>query len=115
MVFFLRVTLLELTDSLLYQIGRRVSDLVRHAYNKTTTKQGRSAVEYRQQLVAIKALVRDNTRPAETRLAEFEALLGELQDKPLAPVASLTKLMTAMVALDQHPALERELASPQLT
>nr|WP_255519769.1 hypothetical protein [Cupriavidus sp. IK-TO18] len=66
MVFFLRVTLLELTDSLLYQIGRRVSDLVRHAYNKTTTKQGRSAVEYRQQLVAIKALVRDNTRPAET-------------------------------------------------
>src|SRR5437870_934718 len=36
LVFFLRVTLLELTDSLLYQTGRRVSDLVRQAYEKTT-------------------------------------------------------------------------------
>ncbi|MNS89109.1 hypothetical protein D3C72_1231100 [compost metagenome] len=43
LVFFLHVTLLELTDSLLYQTGRRVSDLVRHAYNKTSTKQARSA------------------------------------------------------------------------
>nr|WP_240746015.1 DUF4158 domain-containing protein [Cupriavidus oxalaticus] len=94
-VFFLRVTLLELTDSLLYQIGRRVSDLVRHAYNKTTTKQARSAVEYRQQLVAIKALVRDNTRPAEARLAEIEALLGELQDKPPAShAASVRETLT---------------------
>ncbi|CAN7753559.1 Tn3 family transposase [Cupriavidus necator] len=94
-VFFLRVTLLELTDSLLYQIGRRVSDLVRYAYNKTTTKQARSAVEYRQQLVAIKALVRDNTRPAEARLADIEALLGELQDKPPAShAASVRETLT---------------------
>jgi len=51
LVFFLRVTLLELTDSLLYQTGRRVCDLVRHAYDRTKTKQARSAVEYRQQLI----------------------------------------------------------------
>ncbi|UNK03812.1 DUF4158 domain-containing protein (plasmid) [Ralstonia insidiosa] len=39
LVFFLRVTLLELTDAMVYQSGRRISDLVRQAYNKTTTKQ----------------------------------------------------------------------------
>ena len=48
LVFFLRVTLLELTDAMLYQTGRRVSDLVRQAYNKTTTEQARSAVGHRQ-------------------------------------------------------------------
>ncbi|EDT41962.1 hypothetical protein [Burkholderia ambifaria] len=35
LIFFLHVTLLELIDSLLYQTGRRVSDLVRHAYDRT--------------------------------------------------------------------------------
>lgn len=35
LIFFLRVTLLELTDALLHQTGRRVSDLVRHAYDRT--------------------------------------------------------------------------------
>ncbi|XUT89554.1 hypothetical protein SGO26_29545 (plasmid) [Cupriavidus metallidurans] len=39
LVFFLHITLLELTDSLLYQMGRRVSDLVRQAYNRTAAKQ----------------------------------------------------------------------------
>lgn len=47
LIFFLHVTLLELTDVLLYQTGRRVWDLVRHAYDRTTVKQARSAVEYR--------------------------------------------------------------------
>ncbi|KWN16841.1 hypothetical protein WT83_14145 [Burkholderia territorii] len=33
LIFLLHVTLLELTDALLYQTGHRVSDLVRHATN----------------------------------------------------------------------------------
>lgn len=48
-ICFLRVTLLELTDTLMYMTGRRVNDLVRHAANRVTAKQARSAVEYRQQ------------------------------------------------------------------
>jgi hypothetical protein len=80
-VFFLRVTLLELTDSLLYQTGRRVCDLVRHAYDRTKTRQARSAVEYRQQLIAIKALVDDTSRPAEERLADIGTLLKDLRKK----------------------------------
>lgn len=38
LVFLLRVTLLELTDTMVYRSGRRVSDLVRRTYNKTTAK-----------------------------------------------------------------------------
>lgn len=43
LVFFLRVTLLELTDSVIYQAGRRVSDLVRQAYDKT--RRGKRALQ----------------------------------------------------------------------
>ncbi|WP_293048280.1 DUF4158 domain-containing protein [Pandoraea sp.] len=82
LIFFLRVTLLELTDSLLYQTGRRISDLVRRAYDRTTARQARSAVEYRQQLVAIKALVNDTTRSAQERLTEIGKLLEDLSEKP---------------------------------
>ncbi|MDR5822477.1 hypothetical protein [Caballeronia sp. LZ043] len=62
LICFLRVTLLDLTDALLYQTGRRISDLVRQAYDRTTVRQARSAIEYRQKLVAIKVLVQDHER-----------------------------------------------------
>lgn len=48
MICFLRVTLLELTDTLMYMTGRRANDLLRHASYLVTAKQARSAVEYRQ-------------------------------------------------------------------
>jgi TnpA family transposase len=99
LVFFLRVTLLELTDAILYQTGRRASDLVRQAYNKTTAKQARSATEYRQQLVDIKALVDDTRRSAEERLADIGKLLEGLSAKPAAShAASVRETLTE----DQH-------------
>ncbi|WKZ88736.1 Tn3 family transposase (plasmid) [Ralstonia pickettii] len=99
LVFFLRVTLLELTDAMAYQSGRRVSDLVRRAYNRTTAKQVRSAVEYRQQLVDIKALVDDARRPAEDRLADIGKLLDGFSAKPPAShAASVRETLTE----DQH-------------
>ncbi|GCB06510.1 Tn3 family transposase [Ralstonia sp. SET104] len=95
LVFFLRVSLLELTDAMLYQSGRRISDLVRQAYNKTTTKQARSAVEYRQQLVEIKALVNDTRRSAEERLADIGKLLEGLSSRPPAShAASVRETLT---------------------
>jgi TnpA family transposase len=95
LAFFLRVTLLELTDSLLYQTGRRVCDLVRHAYDKTKTKQASSALGYRQQLIAIKALVHDTGRPAEERLADIGKLLEDLSEKPPAShAASVRETLT---------------------
>jgi signal transduction histidine kinase len=99
LVFFLRVTLLELTDAMAYQSGRRVSDLVRRAYNQTTAKQVRSAVEYRQQLVDIKALVDDTRRSAEARLADIGKLLQGFSAKPPAShAASVREMLTE----DQH-------------
>ncbi|MDN7535659.1 hypothetical protein QZM30_37200 [Burkholderia orbicola] len=95
LIFFLHVTLLELTDAQLYQTGRRVSDLVRHAYDRTTVKQARSAVEYRQQLIAIKALVDDTSRPAPDRLTEIGKLLVDLSDKPpTSHAASVRETLT---------------------
>ncbi|MBB5499614.1 Tn3 family transposase [Paraburkholderia sp. MM5384-R2] len=95
LIFFLRVTLLEMTDALLYQTGRRVSDLVRQAYDRTTVRQARSAVEYWQQLVAIKALVQDSSRPAQERLDDIGKLLEDLADKPPAShAASVRETLT---------------------
>ncbi|MFM0008557.1 Tn3 family transposase [Paraburkholderia dipogonis] len=91
LIFFLRVTLLELTDALLYQAGRRVSDLVRQAYDRTTVRQARSAVEYRQQLLAIKALVQDGKRPAQERLDDIGKLLDGLADKSPASHAAYVR------------------------
>lgn len=78
LVFFLRITLLELTDTVIYQSGRRVSDLVRHAYDKTQARQARSSVEYRDRLVSIKALVDDVAQPAEERLAAIGELVADM-------------------------------------
>lgn len=95
LVFFLRVTLLELTDAMLYQTGRRVSDLVRQAYSRTTTKQARSAIEYRQQMIKIKALIDDTRRSAEERLADIGKLLEGLSAKPPAShAASVRETLT---------------------
>lgn len=46
-ICFLRVTLLDLTDALMYLTGRRVNDLYRHASGRVLSKQARTAVEYR--------------------------------------------------------------------
>lgn len=107
LVFFLRVTLLELTDSLLYQTGRRVSDLVRQAYDKTTVRQARSAIEYRQQLLSIKAVAGQMKRSAEERIEEIRKLLEDLPDKPAAShAASVRETLT-----DDHHRL-RNLLGP---
>ncbi|TDG02544.1 Tn3 family transposase [Paraburkholderia guartelaensis] len=99
LIFFLHVTLLELTDALLYQTGRRVSDLVRQAYDRTTVRQAHSAVEYRQQLVVIKALVRDSRRTAQERLDDIDKLLANLADKPPASHAASVR---AALTDDHH-------------
>jgi len=63
-ICFLRVTLLELTDTLMYMTGRRVNDLVRHAANRVTARHARSAVEYRQQAAAMRQIIHDDDRSA---------------------------------------------------
>lgn len=74
-ICFLRVTLLELTDTLMYMTGRRVNDLLRHASNRVTAKQARNAVEYRHQVEAMRQLIHDDDRSAEARIAALKELL----------------------------------------
>ena len=74
-ICFLRVTLLELTDTLMYMTGRRVNDLVRHAANRVTAKQAISAVEYRQQAEAMRQIIHDDDLSAEARIAALKELL----------------------------------------
>lgn len=96
LVFFLRITLLELTDTVIYQAGRRVSDMVRQAYDKTQIRQARSSVEYRDRLVGIKTLVADTSRPAEERLAAIGVLVADIGATPSAShAASVRQTLTA--------------------
>ncbi|HDR9001583.1 TPA: hypothetical protein QDB06_001420 [Burkholderia vietnamiensis] len=84
-----------MTDALLYQTGRRVSDLVRHVYDRTTVKHARSVVEYGQQLMSIKVLVNDISRSAEERLDDIGKLLEDLSDKPpTSHAASVCETLT---------------------
>lgn len=95
MVCFLRVTLLELTDSVIYQAGRRVSDLVRQAYDKTQARQARSSVEYRDRLVFIKTLVDDTSRTVEERLASIGELVADVgQPSNNSHAASVRQMLT---------------------
>ncbi|MDE3108874.1 MAG: Tn3 family transposase [Acidobacteriota bacterium] len=82
-VCFLRVSLLEISDSLIYQANRRASDLVRHAKEKTAVQQARSSVEYRERLVEIKDHVKDKPRPLRERMDAIETIIDALGD--LAP------------------------------
>ncbi|UUZ63694.1 hypothetical protein LP414_32650 [Polaromonas sp. P1(28)-13] len=95
LVFFLRVSLLELTDMVIYQSGRRVSDLVRQAYDKTQARQARSSVEYRDRLVSINALVDDTSRAAEERLASIGQLVVDVgQPSNNSHAASVRQMLT---------------------
>lgn len=75
MTCFLRATLLDLTDSLMYVTGRRVNDLIRQASNRVIAKQARTAGEYRQQREDMRLIIHDDARSAEERIAALKELL----------------------------------------
>jgi len=91
MVFFLRMTLFELTDSALYQCGRSVSGLIRKAYLRTETRQASAAVTYRERCLAIKAIVDQDERPAEEQIAKIKELLGDLSTAPAVSHAATVR------------------------
>lgn len=90
-VCFLRVALLDLTDATLYAAGRRISDLVRRASDKTQAKQARSATEYRTQLVKIKTLIHHSAKSAQEILSEIDALIDEEMLRPASSHAAMVR------------------------
>lgn len=91
LVCFLKISLLELTDSALYQSGRRVRDLVRGAYTKAQSKQARNAIDFRRRLVDIKAVVENDELPAESRLAAIRQMLTDVKAAPPATHAAIVR------------------------
>lgn len=88
---FLRVTLLDLTDTLMYMTGRRVNDLVRHASGRVTSKQARTAVEYRQQKEEIRAILHaDNVSPDE-KIELLKKMIPKDEDLPPIGHAALIR------------------------
>jgi TnpA family transposase len=90
-ICFLRVTLLDLTDTLMYLTGRRVNDLVRHASNRVVATQVRSAGAYRQQHEAMRAIVYDDDRSAEDRISALKKLLPKDERPEPATHAGLVR------------------------
>ncbi|MFZ6682218.1 Tn3 family transposase [Undibacterium sp. Tian12W] len=88
LVFFLRVTLLELSDSVVFQAGRRVADLVRSAYRSTQTKQASNSVTYRKHLMDIKTMWQDTSLTAEDFRSKIGELLIDIEDQPTASHAA---------------------------
>jgi TnpA family transposase len=79
-ICFLRMTLLDLTDSALFQAGRRIGDFSRQASGKTQSRQAQRSGDYRAGLASIKDLVSDATRTPEQRLAAITEVLDALGD-----------------------------------
>lgn len=72
---FLRVTLLDLTDTLMYITGRRVNDLVRHASGRVISKQARTAVEYRQQREEMRVILHADEMSSDEKIEALKKLI----------------------------------------
>lgn len=91
MTCFLRCTLLDLTDTLMYMTGRRVNDLVRHASSRVIAKQARGAIEYRQQRENMRRIIHDDARSAEDRITALKELLPKDGSSPPNSHAALVR------------------------
>lgn len=95
-ICFLRVTLLNLTDSVLMQTGRRISDFTRQAADKTQARQAVRSTGFRESLLGIKDILADHSRPPEERLAAIEAIVAALGDlNPNSHAAEVREVLTA--------------------
>jgi len=72
---FLRMTLLELTDTALFMAARRVCDLVRGAATKVQSKQTRGLTHYRERQEQIRAIVHQEGPAPEQKLETLKLLL----------------------------------------
>jgi hypothetical protein len=97
-ICFLRVTLLELSDTVLFLAGRRVNDLVRRADRRVDALRARSADDYRSRLVAIKEIVRNVGLTPDQRLAAVEEFLLDDGDSTSVSAAAMTRRLLT----DEH-------------
>jgi hypothetical protein len=99
-VCFLRVTLLELTDSALQQAGRRSQQPLRAAAERAQARRGNEAGELLAQAVRVKGLLHDDTKSWQERVLEAQRLLAGVD---AAAGTSLTFAARVRMALAQDP------------
>lgn len=75
-VCFLRVTLLEFTDSALQQAGRRSQQLLRAASERAQARRGNEASELLAQAVRLKNVLHDDSKGWQERVLEAQRLLS---------------------------------------
>ncbi|VTU45939.1 Transposase, TnpA family (plasmid) [Variovorax sp. SRS16] len=76
-ICFLRVTLFELSDTVLLLAGRRVSDLVRRAAGKVDAKRAGDALDYRARFASIRETLKNFALSAEQRLVTIELMVHD--------------------------------------
>ena len=95
-ICFLRMTLLDLTDSVLMQTGRRISDFTRQAAQKTQTRQATRSTTFRECLVNICDILSDESRTATQRLKAIEDAVAAVGDlNPISHAADVREVLTA--------------------
>lgn len=121
-VCFLRMSLLDLTDTALYMAARRISDLVRHAGNRVQTKQTRGLTHYRERQDQIRVIVHDEEQADDQKIATLKALLPKNDSEQRFSRAALVRqglvddsarvnaLLNALVGLD----IRGHIATPSL-
>lgn len=95
-ICFLKVALLDLTDSALMQAGRRISDFTRQAADKTQARQAARSTKLRECVLSIREILSDQSRTATQRLKAIEdavAALGSLD--PVSHAADVREVLTA--------------------
>ena len=87
-VCFLRITLLEISETYLQIAARRTSDLVRRANDKISEADPVSLNGLRRQVAEIRNVVKDKNRPVQERMDAIEFLVDALGDLTVEPRAA---------------------------
>lgn len=92
---FLRVTLLDLTDTLMYLTGRRINDLHRHASGRVLSKQARTAVEYRQQRDEMRLIIHAEGTTSDEKIEALKKLIPN--DESVAPIGHAALVRQSLI------------------
>ena len=90
-ICFLRMTLLELTDTALFMAARRVCDLVRSATTKVQSKQTRGLTHYRERQEQIRIIVHAEGPDAEQKVEALKLLLPKDEQEARFSRAALVR------------------------
>ncbi len=105
-VCFLRVTLLELTDTALHLASRRTQQLVRSAAERARTRHAQESASQLRQAALAKAVLHDATKSWEERVLKAQELLTAVGDAVPVSFASRVRKALAEDATRVHACLD---------